>query len=68
MSRDVISCTPTDLIPAVMATMTERLVRHLLVKDAGRVVRILSIGDVVKFSIAAAETEAEALKAYIASG
>tara|TARA_B110000467_G_C17883581_1_gene246116 strand:+ start:192 stop:347 length:156 start_codon:yes stop_codon:yes gene_type:complete len=51
-----------------MATMTERLVRHLLVKDAGRVVRILSIGDVVKFSIAAAETEAEALKAYIASG
>jgi CBS domain-containing protein len=68
MSRDVVSCTPTDPIPAVMATMTERRVRHLPVMDAGKVVGVVSIGDVVKSRIAEAETEAEALKAYIASG
>ena len=68
MSRDVISCTPTDPIPTVMATMTERRVRHLPVVDGGKVVGVVSIGDVVKSRIAEAETEAEALKAYIASG
>ena len=68
MSRDVVSCTPTDPIPAVMATMTERRVRHLPVMDAGKVVGVVSIGDVVKSRIAEAETEAKALKAYIASG
>ncbi len=68
MSRDLVSCTPTDPIPAVMATMTERRVRHLPVMDAGKVVGVVSIGDVVKSRIAEAETEAKALKAYIASG
>ena len=51
-----------------MATMTERRVRHLPVIDGGKVVGVVSIGDVVKSRIAEAETEAEALKAYIASG
>jgi CBS domain-containing protein len=68
MTRDVISCTPRDPIPSVMATMTERRVRHLPVVDGGKVVGVVSIGDVVKSRIAEAETEAEALKAYIASG
>lgn len=68
MSRDVVSCTPKDPIPTVMAAMTERRVRHLPVIDGGKVVGVVSIGDVVKSRIAEAETEAEALKAYIASG
>jgi CBS domain-containing protein len=68
MTKDVVSCSPRDPIPTVMATMTERRVRHLPVIDGGRVVGVVSIGDVVKSRIAEAETEAEALKAYIASG
>ena len=68
MTREVISCTPRDPIPSVMATMTDKRVRHLPVIDGGKVVGVVSIGDVVKSRIAEAETEAEALKAYIASG
>ncbi|MBT6313389.1 MAG: CBS domain-containing protein [Alphaproteobacteria bacterium] len=68
MTKDVVSCSPRDPIPTVMATMTERRVRHLPVIDGGKVVGVVSIGDVVKSRIAEAETEAEALKAYIASG
>lgn len=68
MATDIVSCAPQDSIPSVMATMTERRVRHLPVVDSGKVVGVVSIGDVVKSRIAEAETEAEALKAYIASG
>ena len=68
MSRDVAVCAPTDPIAHVMATMTERRCRHLPVVDAGKVVGVVSIGDVVKSRIAEAEMEAESLKAYIASG
>lgn len=68
MTRDVLTCSPHDPIASVMNTMTERRVRHLPVVDGGAVVGVVSIGDVVKSRIAEAETEAEALKAYIASG
>jgi CBS domain-containing protein len=68
MTRDLAVCTPTDSIDAVMATMTNRRCRHLPVVDEGKVVGVVSIGDVVKSRIAEAETEAQALKAYIASG
>lgn len=68
MTRDVLTCAPEDTIDAVMATMTDRRVRHLPVATDGAIVGVVSIGDVVKSRIAEAETEAEALKAYIASG
>lgn len=68
MSRNVILCSATDSVPDVMATMTERRVRHLPVMDGANVIGVISIGDVVKSRIAEAETEAESLKAYIASG
>jgi len=68
MTTDVLTCAPDDTIDHVMATMTARRVRHLPVVANGVVVGVISIGDVVKSRIAEAETEASALKAYIASG
>lgn len=68
MARDIAVCTPTDQISSVMATMTDRRCRHLPVVDQDRVVGVISIGDVVKSRISEAETEAAALKAYIATG
>ncbi len=68
MTRDLATCGPNDTIDSVMATMTDRRCRHLPVVENGKVVGVVSIGDVVKSRIAEAETEAEALKAYIASG
>ena len=56
-----------DTVDTLMALMTNRRIRHLPVIDRGRLVGIVSIGDVVKHKIAEAEEEAQALRAYIAS-
>ncbi len=48
MSASVITVRPGLSIGACMALMTERHVRHLPVVEAGELVGIISIGDVVK--------------------
>lgn len=68
MSREVVTCTPTDSINHVMMLMTDRRIRHIPVLDHGKLVGLVSIGDVVKQRIAETEMEAEALKSYIATG
>ena len=68
MTRSVVYCTPEDTIDEVMQRMTQRRFRHLPVLDDGRLMGMISIGDVVKIRIAETELEAESLKAYIATG
>ena len=46
--------------------MTEGRFRHVPVVDDGKLVGIVSIGDVVKDHIAEVEMEANALKSYVA--
>lgn len=48
MTREVITGMPQDDVYSVMHTMTERRFRHLPVVDQGRLVGIISIGDVLK--------------------
>jgi len=48
MTRDVIVGVPEDDLRAVRHTMTERRIRHVPVVVEGRLVGIVSIGDVVK--------------------
>ena len=67
MTRDVIFALPSESVDALMARMTDRRVRHLPVLDAGRLIGIVSIGDLVKRKIAETEAEAATLKAYIAA-
>lgn len=66
MTRDVICCSPDDTIDAVMSVMTEKRFRHVPVKDNGRLVGMISIGDVVKAKVEEAERESADLRAYIA--
>ncbi len=48
MTKELILGTPQDDLPSVVRTMTERRIRHVPVVDGGRLVGIVSIGDVVK--------------------
>ena len=51
-----------------MSLMTNHRVRHLLVMADGRLVGIVSIGDVVKVRLESLETETNVLRdAYIAA-
>ncbi len=68
MTRAIISCTLSDTVDQVMEAMTARRIRHLPVIEGGRIVGIISIGDVVKSVIDDARHEADDLKRYIAAG
>jgi CBS domain-containing protein len=68
MSVDVVFADPGESIDALLSRMTDRRVRHLPVCKGGRLVGIVSIGDLVKFKIAETEEEAQNLKNYIAAG
>lgn len=68
MTKDVVFCSPADDMESIMALMTENRIRHLPVQDNGKLVGIITIGDVVKHRIAETEHEAEALRSYIALG
>ena len=68
MSRGVIYAEPQEAVNALLSRMTDRRIRHLPVSENGRLVGIVSIGDLVKAKIESATHEAETLKAYIAAG
>lgn len=67
MTRGVVTCERTTTIDDVMESMTQRRIRHMPVAEDGKLVGIISIGDVVKLKIAEVEHEAESLREYIAS-
>jgi CBS domain-containing protein len=67
MTTHVVTCSPRDPVAAIMGMMTVQRFRHVPVIDEGRLIGIISIGDVVKSRIEEAEAEAEALRRYIAS-
>jgi CBS domain-containing protein len=67
MRSDVSTCHPSDTLLHAMALMTDRRVRHLpVLGDAGDLCGIVSVGDAVKGRIDEIESEAKALREYIA--
>jgi CBS domain-containing protein len=54
-------------IDELMGVMTQKRIRHMPVVDAGKLVGLVSIGDLVKRKIEQATREAEAMREYIAS-
>lgn len=66
MTKKVISCAPDSTVDEVMGVMNTNKFRHLPVMKDGKLLGIISIGDVVKRKIEQTEREAADLKQYIA--
>ena len=65
MTRKVVSCRQSDTVAGIMEMMTLGKFRHLPVVEDGKVVGLISIGDIVKRRVQEFETEQEALQNYI---
>ena len=65
MTADVHSCPPSASVHELAQTMTDRRVRHVPVVEEGRLVGIVSIGDVVKARLDELEAERASLVDYI---
>ncbi|GEP07547.1 CBS domain-containing protein [Methylobacterium oxalidis] len=65
MTGTVTSCKRSTTIEEVMHLMTEGRFRHVPVCEDGKLVGLVSIGDVVKRRIATVEAEHQAMRDYI---
>jgi CBS domain-containing protein len=65
MTKKVVICRAEDTVAGIMEVMTIGKFRHLPVVEDGKVVGIISIGDIVKWRVREYETEQEALREYI---
>lgn len=68
MTSKVYKVEPGDDLNTCMRIMTNQKIRHLPVMDKGKVVGLISIGDVVKSVIDEQKFEIDSLKDYIAGG
>lgn len=68
MTTDVITVGGDWTADQCMALMTERRVRHLPVVESGRLIGIISIGDVVRAVVSEQQFTINALEGYITSG
>ena len=67
MSSPVVTVSPESSVQDCMRIVTERRIRHLPVMDGGRVVGMISIGDLVKAVIEEQQQTIEQLESYIHS-
>lgn len=65
MTRNVVTARAHETLEAAMDRMTDRRIRHLPVVEGGRLLGVVSIGDLVKWRIAEAQSEVEAVRSYI---
>jgi CBS domain-containing protein len=68
MSRDLTLAAPSESVENCMRMMTEKRVRHLPVVAEGKVLGVLSIGDLVKHIISTQSATIEHLERYIQCG
>ena len=68
MTSEVLTVEPTATVQEVMDIFAEKRCRHLPVVEHGRLLGLISIGDVSRWVANAHRAEAESLRQYIAGG
>ena len=67
MTAPAVTVSPDDTIDSCMRLVTDKRIRHLPVLEGGRVIGVLSIGDLVKAILGQQRETIEQLEAYIRS-
>lgn len=65
MTAEVRTCAPADAVEELAGNMTQDRIRHIPVVDDGRLIGIVSIGDVVKSRIDQLTQERDHLISYV---
>jgi CBS domain-containing protein len=65
MTRKVVTCSQDETIGEIMERMTQGKFRHVPVVENGRLIGLISIGDVVKHRLEEMEQEHSAMRDYI---
>jgi CBS domain-containing protein len=65
MTAPAVTVAPDAAVLGALSLMTRRRIRHLPVIDGGRLVGLVSIGDLVKYRIDRVEADADAMRSYI---
>ena len=65
MTRKVETCNESEPVVSIMERMTAGKFRHLPVVDQGRLIGLVSIGDIVKHRVQEMERESVAMRDYI---
>jgi CBS domain-containing protein len=64
--RPTPDCDADDSLEGAMRRMTSQRQRHLVVQDHGRLVGVISVGDIVKYRLEQLETETGVLRDHVA--
>jgi len=67
MTAPAITVTRGEAALGALSLMTRRRIRHLPVMEDGRMIGLISIGDLVKYRIDRIEADADAMRSYIQS-
>lgn len=68
MTRKVTTCKADDRVAGVMTMMDEQNIRHVPVVKDGQLAGIISIRDIIKLRLSEVQSDADAMRSYIAKG
>jgi CBS domain-containing protein len=65
LTSEVVAISPNETVEDAMRLMTEKRIRHLPVLEEGRMVGLISIGDMVNWIISAQSAAIDQMEAYL---
>jgi len=65
MTPNLVSVSPEDTLETVREIMTEKRTRHVLVKEHGAIMGVVSIGDLIKHSLNECKIDTVQMRDYI---